>query len=462
MTISYNEELNLKLYVADKVSNVYLKELALNNSFHNNKFNPDLINLKDNTFIKNFLKLKKVPKHYVGLETFDYNKIIAIKYYFQDFLLKKSNNNILLNYNILLAYTNSDIIFYNKKYGNKICQKKIKYSTRIQGLGHLYAETVSLQHFSNELRYFLINQDYEIFKNFDSECRILVEYGIKNKLKIPYLIEYLTNQAQILKKKKVKDNLPSISAAKKRIFSAIRLAKKKALIQGYFCNLIAPECELIRNHLFENLLNNFVLIKNYYKMHENDFDTKKHDFEDFKIKLQILYCQTQETLFICKLHNFLSKNLLKKFKKFNTVNSNSSVNSLNQPVLSFIPFFDSVYIQITNSDLLNINIEDLINKFNHEQINSGSILFFFKNKLKTENFKYFNIKILSNYYLIIKFLTTCSTIQYYRLLKRLNLLRKNRISSKSARKLIFKKTLKYPEKKLTNLLHSILLKSKKK
>jgi hypothetical protein len=419
--------------MADYIENEYLYEkqyLEIMEVVDNVNFNSsDVISSNDFHFNKHIHE-KEDTILVEGFEIFNLRKICSLKEYLDDYAPKNENNK---NYTWFHKVKNqvNNIVDSTKSFVIKKDQIyiKVKYETRKSKMGRLYSNNTSIQHFPREVRSFLFENFYYDFDLVNCHYSFLAFYATKKaKIEVPSILKYVTQREEILKLKTEIDNIDR-SEAKHRLLVTLNSTKSHSISLGYFCHDIFLDIEKCVNCLFNEMLSNEYLFKEFQKKIDKNF----YDFEidinapyELKVKNMIFWLHTMETKVLLSLSSFIGRKCQEDHNSFliesrYPFNKKVVTNKYSSEVfISFVPFFDGAYVR-TNNDFLNTRLSHYVKEFNDELSEKFcSFIKFDEKPVRLDNFKYLDITILKKYLALGTLFQSLTTQKFNRLLKHIN------------------------------------------
>lgn len=245
-------------------------------------------------------------------------------------------------------------------------------------VGRLY-QSISMICLPREIRYFLTHLDYLDYDIVNSHPTILFDYAEKKGLVVENLSDYIKNRESILTK--VITDLGYLS--KEYDITAVEARKiaKTTILSGFNKSLkttiktleckksptllgLYKELQLIRNNLWSDYSNGDMPEFSGYmnnKVLSSDGDQLKvpDDLEKIKVKLQSLYCQTQETYYVKGLAEYIKTDYKQYLDEKQILDSESLIGFTEKPIhmdifneISLIPMYDGLLVSCSDDDYL--------------------------------------------------------------------------------------------------------------
>ena len=239
-------------------------------------------------------------------------------------------------------------------------------------VGRLYCRD-SIQTLPREIRYFVFKDDYVDLDIANAHPSILWLYSKKHDLSLNgSLAEYVINRDTVMSKIQQefligkKEDITR-GEVKKHVLKLLNKTwSSNSTTASSTLNALDSDFQAIRNHLWDSYCRGE--LENHRPALENSMSRKKDNYtlEDGtvdddkfillqKISLQSFYCQTQETVHLTSLIEFLREKYLVYLERASKTKFidyypyiDKTVNLGAQHTLCIVPFFDGLYISSPN------------------------------------------------------------------------------------------------------------------
>lgn len=322
---------------------------------------------------------KKFKPALITLEAYDYYRILALKSFIEDTLIKlgssdPANSSSLINQHKvltkILSLDNGSFFFIENGYFYRIMLYGYAFQVEI---GRLYSLSTSPQWLKKNIKYLLFERTYVDVGLENAHPAILSNYSRSEKLNTPLLTELVKNRTTFYSKlsEEIKIDASSIRIIVLKCLNQTQQEFDYANLQSPILKAFFKEVLLIRDVIWDKFDKNFY----DFILEKKTAYWKNKSLSNKKVSIQSYFCQTEESKLLLDLFEFL--------KGKDDLNNNI-------PML-FIPFFDGAYVKY-NSPSLQMDIPMFLEEYNKK---NESIQF----KIKTfeEETSLLNLETLKKY-----------------------------------------------------------------
>ena len=307
-----------------------------------------------------------------------------------------------------------------------ICQRyeKIAYSGD-KKVGRLYCSN-SIQTLPREIRYFLFKDEYVDFDIANAHPSILYLYSKDNDLVLNGMLKrYVVERSSVMSEIQQELDI-DLSAVKKNVLKLLNKTwEGDTGKNSKTFSKLEEDFQTVRDHLWTSFCNGHLQdyrspISKSMKKKEKQYTLPDGTIDETKllllrkVSLQSFYCQTQESVHLIKLVEFLRKeykNFLERDSKQKFIDyyysTDKKVELESKHTLFIVPFFDGLYISSPNKYFMD-SLGDIVEKYNKQ----NSIVLFSQKEIEERVERIPDTDELRKFTLIYEWLGKSSTKHY--------------------------------------------------